>query len=185
MVAGPGKRFVLWMQGCPLRCPGCVNPEFQPFLPRTSLSVDHLARRIPAIRGIEGVTYTGGEPTYQAYPLALLSEQLRRRGLTVVCYTGYTLEALKNRADPAVERLLRATDLLIDGPYVRDKAASLLWRGSSNQRIHFLTDAYRGLRSRVEEAGAEVEFSVGAKRFTAVGNWPPGFLERLADVMGN
>ena len=28
---GPGKRFALWFQGCPLRCPGCCNPEFIPF----------------------------------------------------------------------------------------------------------------------------------------------------------
>lgn len=28
---GPGKRFALWMQGCPMRCPGCCNPEFIPF----------------------------------------------------------------------------------------------------------------------------------------------------------
>jgi len=28
---GPGRRFALWFQGCPLRCPGCCNPEFIPF----------------------------------------------------------------------------------------------------------------------------------------------------------
>ena len=81
-VNGPGERFVLWLQGCPLRCPGCCNPEFQPLVPRHLLVVEELAGRILAVPGIEGVTYSGGEPTVQARGLACLSERLRPAGLS-------------------------------------------------------------------------------------------------------
>src|SRR6059058_3547475 len=39
---GPGKRFALWFQGCPLRCPGCCNPEMLPFEGGESRRVDDL-----------------------------------------------------------------------------------------------------------------------------------------------
>jgi len=178
---GPGERYVLWLQGCLLRCPGCCNVDFLPQEPRHMVSIDEMARRICYIVGIEGVTYTGGEPTLQAQALALLSEQLRPVGLTVVCYTGYTLEELRARDDLWIERLLANTDILIDGPYRQEEAASLRWRGSRNQRIHYLTPAYRDLVNT--EGPAEVEFAVGDQGFTTTGTWPAGFLERLQQVL--
>ena len=180
---GPGERFVLWLQGCPLRCPGCINPELLPFVERELVSVDEITVRILAVGGNEGVTYTGGEPMTQARALALLSERLRPRGLTVVCYTGYTLEALKAQGEPWVEKLLSQVDILIDGPYVREKAANLLWRGSSNQRAHFLTDTYRHFVAVVDRSPAEVEFVIGSDGFTTIGVWPEGFLQRLREAL--
>lgn len=180
-VNGPGRRFVLWLQGCPLGCPGCINPEYVPFERRAVVTVDRLAGLIQAVGGIEGVTYTGGEPTAQAAGLALLSERLRPAGLSVICYTGYTLEGLEAQGDPWVARLLRLTDILIDGPYVQAQAANLRWRGSRNQRVLLLTERYQGLTAEVEEGEAQVEFSVGGDRFTATGTWPGGLLERLEE----
>jgi len=180
---GPGERFALWLQGCPLRCPGCFNPEYLPLEPRHLIPVEEMAGRILAVHGIEGVTYTGGEPTLQAGGLALLSERLRRAGLTVVCYSGYTLEQLQARDDPWIKGLLTYVDILIDGPYVREKAANLLWRGSTNQRVHFLTPTYRHLAGEVDRRPAEVEFAIGHETLTTTGTWPPGFLERLKEVL--
>jgi len=183
VVNGPGERFVLWLQGCPLRCHGCVNSEFLPFVKRKLISVDEMAQRILVINGIEGVTYTGGEPMAQARGLALLSEKLRPRGLMIVCYTGYTLESLRARNDPWVKRLLSHVDMLIDGPYVQEKAANLLWRGSSNQRIHFLTDAYRHLAEQVDHRQAEIEFTIGSDGFITTGTWPQELLKRLEEKL--
>jgi anaerobic ribonucleoside-triphosphate reductase activating protein len=180
---GPGERFVLWLQGCPLRCPGCINPELWPFVERTVVGVEEMAGRILATRGIEGVTYTGGEPTVQARALALLSERLRPAGLTVVCYSGYTLEQLKARSDEWIERLLASVDVMIDGPYVQELAAPLLWRGSTNQRVRFLSPAYRRLAEFVDSGPGQVEFSIDKDSFTATGMWPPGLLERLEDLL--
>ncbi len=176
---GPGDRYVLWLQGCLLHCDGCFSPEFWPTEPNRPVAVEEMARRIVSVEGIEGVTYTGGEPTLQAHGLALLSRRLRAAGLTVVCYTGDTIESLRARGDPWVEALLACTDILIDGPYHRQEAANLLWRGSANQRVLFLSDAYRHLAGQVEKGAAEVEFAIGQDGFTTTGTWPEGFLERL------
>lgn len=181
---GPGERFVLWLQGCPLLCPGCFNEDLLPIVPRDLIEVGEMAEKILAVPGIAGVTYTGGEPTIQAQGLTLLSERLRAGGLTVVSYTGYTLEALQARHDPRIGRFLTGVDLLIDGPFVRDKAANLLWRGSSNQRVHFLTDVYRPLAGEVDDSPAQVEFTIGCEGFLTTGTWPQGFLERLCEVLG-
>ncbi len=91
VVNGPGERFVLWLQGCPLRCPGCLNPELQPFVPRHRLTIAQVEALVASASGVEGVTFTGGEPLAQAAALAPLAQRLRRRGLTVMAYTGFTL----------------------------------------------------------------------------------------------
>lgn len=182
-VNGPGERFVLWLQGCPLHCPGCFNLELLPCVKRHVINVDDMAAKILAVTGIEGVTYTGGEPTLQAQGLALLSEQLRQAGLTIVSYTGYSLESLRARNDPWIERFLSCVDILIDGPYVREQACNLLWRGSRNQRVHFLSGTYQHLAGQVDLLPAEVEFSVGGDGFTTTGTWPEGFLKRLKEVL--
>ncbi len=178
---GPGQRFVLWMQGCPRRCPGCVNPQFLPMVSRHRFSVEELAARILAVRDIEGVTYTGGEPLLQAYGLALLSRRLRSAGKTIVCYTGETLASLRLHDDPWEAELLELIDILIDGPYVRAEAANLLWRGSRNQQVHFLSDVYRHLAPELETRAAEVELMAGCDDFTTTGTWPDGFVERLEE----
>jgi anaerobic ribonucleoside-triphosphate reductase activating protein len=181
LVNGPGVRSVLWLQGCETGCPGCINPELQPCEPRTLLSVEEAAARVLATEGIEGVTYSGGEPLRQAKALVALSERLRAAGLSVVSYTGYTLEALRARGDADIDRLLGMIDLLIDGPYDPAQAANLRWRGSRNQRVIALTDRYRGLA--VGDDPAEVELSLDDARLSASGIWPPGLLERLKELL--
>ena len=99
-VLGPGERFVLWVQGCPLRCPGCHNPDFLAFRDATWLSVDSLNSRILDTSSIEGVTYVGGEPFAQAGALARLARAVRRSGLTVMAYSGYAIEELASGVLP-------------------------------------------------------------------------------------
>ena len=65
-------------------------------------------------------------------------------GLSVMVFTGYLREDLEARTDFATTELLASTDILVDGPYVREQPdAERRWVGSTNQRIHFLTDRYR------------------------------------------
>jgi anaerobic ribonucleoside-triphosphate reductase activating protein len=142
---GPGKRFAVWFQGCPLRCSGCCNPEFLPFSGGETRTVSEVASAMLQARdaqGIEGITLLGGEPFAHAAGAAALAGIAREYGLSVMVFTGYTLEELQSKPDAA--ELLAATDILVDGPYLRDQPDSVRrWIGSTNQRIHFLTDRYQ------------------------------------------
>jgi anaerobic ribonucleoside-triphosphate reductase activating protein len=144
---GPGLRFALWFQGCPLRCPGCCNPEMLPFEGGQQLAVaDVLARVDEAARecSVEGATLLGGEPLVHAADAVVLARELRKRGLTLMVFSGYTLDEARGLPDPAVQELLALTDILVDGPYRRELPEThRRWIGSANQQVHFLTDRYR------------------------------------------
>ncbi len=143
---GPGRRWALWVQGCPLRCPGCCNPELLPTVSRSGddrvVTVDALVDEIRSTPDIEGISLLGGEPFGQADGLAELAERVRHR-LTVMVYSGFTLAELRARPDSGARRLLAATDLLVDGRYERDQPETRRrWIGSRNQICHFLTERY-------------------------------------------
>lgn len=159
LVNGPGLRAVVWVQGCPRRCPGCFNPEAQPFVTRELVTVDQLFERIISLKGIDGVTFSGGEPFSQSAPLAELSKRLRERGLTIVCYTGFTLSELKRAQNPDWENFLAQIDLLIDGPYIESLRVNEPYRGSANQKFHFLSGR---IRPEEVEKGPLLEIFLGS-----------------------
>jgi anaerobic ribonucleoside-triphosphate reductase activating protein len=143
---GPGNRFALWFQGCPLRCPGCCNPEMLSFDGGQNIPISELARQIFAAQdehAIEGITLLGGEPLAHADAAAALAKAARSRNLSVMVFTGYTLAEARAKRDPDVDQLLALTDILVDGRYDQDQPdTTRRWIGSTNQRIHFLTDRY-------------------------------------------
>ena len=164
---GPGERFVVWVQGCPLACLGCWNPDTWAFKRRDLRGVEELAATILATEGIEGVTFTGGEPFAQARALAGLAEQVRAAGLSVFVFTGYELDELTR---PEHQALLALTDVVVAGRYVEaERANGLVWRGSANQRVHFLSDRYSPVD--MEEV-AEVEFHIGDDGTLTVTGFP-------------
>src|SRR5271156_4104670 len=65
-VNGPGERAVLWLQGCDLRCRGCWTPPSHAFDRTRDKPVDQLGEWILSCSGVEGVTFSGGEPFQQA-----------------------------------------------------------------------------------------------------------------------
>ena len=176
---GPGVRCVLWVQGCLRQCEGCCNDQMQVRARRHEVAVGRLAERILAMPGIEGVTYSGGEPMLQARSLAVLSQLLKSAGLSVMCFTGYTLDQLRAKRRRWIEQLLSQVDILIDGPYDRSQAANLLWRGSDNQQVHFLTGRYRHLAGQIDRRPSQVEVTVGENAFLTTGTWPEGFVTDL------
>ena len=183
VVNGPGERFVLWVQGCPFRCPGCINPSFLTFEEKHLMSVEAIAERVLAVEGIEGITYSGGEPMAQAPGLYHLTRRLKAAGLTAVSYSGYTLQELQNHSDPYVPLLLGQLDLLIDGRYVAQQSGQLPWRGSNNQEVHLLSPAYSHLAATAQTAHREVEFIVGENQFTSTGIFDSKLVRRLEEML--
>lgn len=179
-VLGPGNRFVIWVQGCPLRCPGCHNPQFQPFENRLWLDVDKVAAMILTIDGIEGVTYVGGEPFAQTRALANLSKVLHTAGLSVMTYSGFTIEQVQSGTIAYANELLAQTDLLLDGPYRQDVPSNRPWRGSDNQRLISLSERYK---DRINEwnlpTGQQFEFRLTKRGEVEVLGIPPLDLSHL------
>lgn len=138
VVDGPGRRSVVQLQGCPLRCPGCYVPETHDPTGGTPLPVPAVVAALldPAGQPRDGVTVSGGEPFAQPAGLLALLEMLKAHGLHTAVYSGFTLAALARRPEPEVRAALRLTDLLIEGPFMAALAAGAgEWRGSRNQRL--------------------------------------------------
>lgn len=179
-VLGPGRRFALWVQGCPFRCKGCIAPQWIPFTKANILDTEHLARQVILQEGLDGISISGGEPMVQAGELAdfLASVRAERPALTVIVFSGFRIEQLHW---PAAQRLLAATDLLIDGLYMQQRNDGQGLRGSSNQRFHFLTERLLSFRDSITDARQGLEYQIQPDGVLQVGipprdfQWPSTF----------
>ena len=153
---GPGARFCVWVQGCSRGCPGCFAEALRDPEGGSEMSAEALTARLEKVKTeVRGVTLLGGEPFEQAAELAVFAAAAKQMGLDVIAFTGGIYETLKEDADAA--RLLAATDLLIDGPYISSLPEHTRpLAGSTNQRFLYLTDAF----SPAELAGYKNRFEV-------------------------
>jgi anaerobic ribonucleoside-triphosphate reductase activating protein len=139
-VLGPGPCAVVWVQYCPLACRGCMSPASWSREAGVRAEIEAVAAWLDDLP-LSKLTISGGEPFEQARPLAALVDRLRSLGDWIVSvYSGYRRELLERELRPGSRALLERIDLLVDGPYREDLRAPLLWRGSSNQRLHRLSD---------------------------------------------
>lgn len=141
-VLGPGLRAGIWVQGCPFHCPGCIAPGWIPQQTAELISFSQLAERILEAKDITGVTISGGEPMLQAFGLAETLKIVKQtKPIDVITFTGFTLEQLRSKPpNPGVDTFLAEIDVLIDGLYRSELNNDTGLRGSSNQRIHYLSD---------------------------------------------
>jgi anaerobic ribonucleoside-triphosphate reductase activating protein len=155
LVNGPGKRAVVWVQGCTLNCPGCFNPQTHPAAAGKNWSVDRLVKLVLEQKNqIEGITISGGEPLQQLKPLIELARQVKgRSNLSILLFSGFTWEEIHRI--PQAPALLEHLDVLIAGRYVSGKRLASGLIGSSNKTIHFLTDRYN-MADLAPVPGAEV-----------------------------
>ncbi|MET7606619.1 4Fe-4S single cluster domain-containing protein [Streptomyces avermitilis] len=175
---GPGLRSVVWVQGCPFSCPGCMSSDWIPRTPARSAEPAVLAAELVADPAVDGLTFSGGEPMQQAAALAELARCARRiRDLTLVCFTGYRLERLRARPPaPGVDMLLDEVDVLVDGLYAAERNDGRGLRGSTNQQVHHLT-------GRLEDRGydftgrdRDAEIFVDGPAALLIGVPPPALL---------
>jgi len=136
IVDGPGFRYVLFVQGCPHHCHGCHNPESWDPKAGYDITLGEIMAQIKENEQLRGVTFSGGEPFEQVPALLELARMVKAEGLSLMSYSGYTLEELQERHDPETDELLGLIDVLVDGRYMEDERnLTLLYRGSENQRL--------------------------------------------------
>lgn len=138
IVDGPGMRMTVFVQGCIHGCNGCHNPETWSFTGGRMTTTEELINILKSNPLISGLTISGGEPFCQANACAELAKEAHKLNKNVWVYTGYTYEDLKLKKEKYtnIKNLLKETDVLVDGPFVKDeKSLSLLFRGSKNQRL--------------------------------------------------
>ena len=116
---GPGVRFVVFTQGCPLRCKCCHNPDTWAFDGGSERSVQELAVRAARCKeyfGTQGgITVSGGEPLLQAAAVYELFSLCHEQGIHTCLDTSGAVW------NPDVERLLSVTDrVLLDVKYTND-----------------------------------------------------------------
>jgi anaerobic ribonucleoside-triphosphate reductase activating protein len=133
-VDGPGFRTAIYCAGCAHRCPGCHNPSSWEFNAGRAMSTEEIMAVIEA-DPFAHVTFTGGDPMYQAEGFAELAANIKERtDKNIWCYTGFLFEEVL--LNPAQRQLLERIDVLVDGPFMENKKdTDLLFRGSSNQRL--------------------------------------------------
>ncbi|MGH3901239.1 MAG: 4Fe-4S single cluster domain-containing protein [Pseudonocardiaceae bacterium] len=175
---GPGFRSVVWVQGCPFRCPNCIAPEWIPTQVAELVDPVCLVAELLGDPKVDGLTFSGGEPMAQPAGLAMVARLARQiRDLSVVCFTGYRLEQLRSwTAEPAVSDLLAEVDVLIDGRYVSARNDGKGLRGSTNQRVHYLTDRLRHTEHEFETGARTAEIRVRDGAMILVGVPPSGLL---------
>jgi anaerobic ribonucleoside-triphosphate reductase activating protein len=137
---GPGRRSSVLFQSCPLKCKGCWVTELHSGETGELVPVERLAAELlnPNYER-DGISILGGEPFAQPEGLLAIIKELRKGSCQhIVCYSGYTYEALVEKAitQPIIATVLDELDVLIDGPYLESLADTAgAWTGSGNQRV--------------------------------------------------
>lgn len=136
-VDGPGIRFVLFLQGCPLRCLYCHNPDTWSSDGGTLYESDDIVKMVTKYKSYYGgsgaITVTGGEPLLQIDFLIDLFSKCKTEGIhTCIDTSGI----LFNKSDiDKYQELLKVTDLvLLDIKQIDDKKHKVL-TGSSNSNV--------------------------------------------------
>nr|VFJ60460.1 MAG: anaerobic ribonucleoside-triphosphate reductase activating protein [Candidatus Kentron sp. DK] len=134
-----GPALMVWVQGCPFRCPGCFNSDAldgeRQCLMMFSTRLAEVFSEEPA-----ALVLSGGEPFAQASALVELIQLIRHEmpEVPILAYTGYRLEHLLTGEIEGAAALLNSLDVLVDGPFLRQRLSNHPLLGSDNQRVFLL-----------------------------------------------
>lgn len=116
-VDGPGIRFVIFMQGCPMRCLYCHNPDTWDTLGGEEISIEDILSQIEKYKHYfgkdGGVTLTGGEPLMQIDFAIQLFEKLKEQNINTCIDTSGVLFGQNKETDDKIDKLLKLTDLVL------------------------------------------------------------------------
>ncbi len=193
-VNGPGRRAVVWFQGCTLACPGCWNPMTHPFDARADCGISEVGAQMLSFPNIDGVTFSGGEPFQQAEALLELCQVLKaaRPGLSLGLFSGYTMRELttghwryrseagewNQGTNELFARIRTWLDFGVFGRFSRALATdNKPLCGSRNQEVIFFTNRYS--IADLEPQGCELNISQDGEHVTVTGFPPPNFVSSL------
>lgn len=137
-VDGPGIRFILFLQGCPLRCKYCHNRDTWDSSLGTKRTLDdiltEIKRYIPYFNTSHGgVTVSGGEPLLQAQFVTELFKELKKLKIHTALDTAGSLPV-----NDDIKELLKYTDLvLLDIKHINDEKAKELTSLSNKNNLAF------------------------------------------------
>ena len=142
IAAAPGLCVTFFVQGCPIHCPGCHNPETWDFNGGKEFYPDLIKEITDALTANDierKFCIMGGEPlcAENEFLTKLLIIEVHKKlpKVPIYIWTGYTLDELKHKSE-RVKQILHSADVLITGPYVQSlHDTTLKMRGSSNQEI--------------------------------------------------
>jgi anaerobic ribonucleoside-triphosphate reductase activating protein len=138
---GPGIRAVVWLQGCPLACPGCFNPETHASGGRIVGIAELVDDLLAGATQPSGLTLTGGEPLAQPTGVAqLIALWKERTGTSVIVSTGFAWEEITS--SPELTESIAGADLVVAGRYNERLHLGSMFRGSANKTYHFLTECF-------------------------------------------
>jgi len=138
---GFGRRIGIWVQGCSIRCQGCISRDTWKFQSSGGIEIEKLVNEISGwLAQADGVTISGGEPFDQPGALAELISHMRNISSgDILVFSGYP----KTRLVREHSRILDMIDVLISEPF-REKAGNkLMLRGSDNQIVSLLSNLAR------------------------------------------
>jgi anaerobic ribonucleoside-triphosphate reductase activating protein len=190
-VLGPGKRIGLWLQGCSIRCKGCVSQDTWPADETKAIEIPQLVawcKRVSA-GALDGVTISGGEPFDQPEGLGALVDALARwrrkdkLDFDVLCYSGYPLKTLRRDRAALLEKL----DAIVPEPYVDALPRGDVWRGSRNQPLVPLSARGRARYANYVDApadasGKHIQVAVEGGRVWMIGIPDRGDMARLEQL---
>jgi anaerobic ribonucleoside-triphosphate reductase activating protein len=169
-VNGPGRRAVIWTQGCSLQCPGCWNPQTHNPLLGFRREVPEIVEWLAKLRRentIEGLTISGGEPMEQAPAVLELLRQLKAatHALTVGLFSGYSERELHSTDWLAIRSHL---DFAVLGRYNPRRPGTNAMVSSTNQTLHLYTSRY----SKANFAEQSVEIQIDDTGLTQITGFP-------------
>ena len=137
---GPGKRIGLWVQGCSIKCNGCINPSLWSNEKGKLIDIESLVNGIYAIGGdYEGITISGGEPFEQYDALIAFCAFLKEKtSLSIFVFTGYYLIELEQKFSDKL--FLKYIDYIMDGRFEKELHNDNNTRGSSNQKLYKIVE---------------------------------------------
>ncbi|GAB5526298.1 MAG: 4Fe-4S single cluster domain-containing protein [Roseivirga sp.] len=172
---GPGRRFIIWVQGCPFSCKNCVSKDWIPFEQAHVISISELVGLIIKHDDLTGVTISGGEPMMQAGRLRKLINSLQasvNRSLDLIVFTGFELDQLCWKE---AKELKEVTDVMICGLYIDSLNDGMGLKGSYNQEIHFLTEKLKPFERYFSSKRDKVEFHISESAVSMIGIPTPKF----------